>query len=199
MRIRLHCSASDEYWPLMTLTAANRAEYCVRWGIDLDLRKYDPSLSLTYQRTDFELDALQHCDWLWFMGVDTCITNMTVDVRKLITDHGNIDVLIGDDTWGINNDSTFIRNCPQSITWLKNVRKDLDKMSDQDSMAQWFSKMPELHVKHVCHKLFNAYPVRHEYADPGYWDPGDFVAHWPGIPNEYRLPYVTEILKQVVR
>lgn len=199
VNITLSCSASEEYWNLMSLTENNRKEYCDRWQINLRLHKYSPDIPMNKWRQTTQLEHLKSCDWLWFMGVDTCITNMTVDVRQLISSFGQCDVIASDDTWGLNNDVMFIRNCYQSEVFLNQVRAMTDKMTDQDAMVTMFRRQKRLTVRRVCHKLFNAYPHRKEYHDPGYWDVGDFIAHYPGLSNELRMELIPQQLNQVVR
>ena len=201
MKLLLHCAASDttDYWPMMELTRANREEYCTRWGVDLDLHRYDPLKPLNIQRTQCTIDALRKTEWLWFMGVDTVITNMTIDVRKMITSFGDIDCLASNDVWGLNNDVMFFRNCPQTLKFLEAIIPMLDRMSNQDAMMRLFPTIPGFRVKRICHKLFNAYPHRKDYKDPGYWDPGDFIAHYPGLPNNFRTELMIQQLAQVVR
>jgi hypothetical protein len=183
----------------MEMTKTNREEYCFRWGIELDLHKYNSQTSVTIQRTQCIIDALKRCEWLWFLGVDTCITNHTIDVRQLIASFGDVDCIASDDTWGLNNDSMFFRNCEVSFRFLEAVLTMTGKMTDQAAMMQLFKTTPEFRVKRVNHKLFNAYPHRKTYPDPGYWDVGDFVAHYPGLPNSLRLELIPQQLAQVIR
>ena len=202
MKITLLTAATAEYKPLADLVLPNKKEYCSRYNVDLLVRTHTRYLmDLTKaERTSMTIEALSGCDWLWFMGMDILITNMTVDVRTMIVSFGDNVIAIGHDANGINNDSVFFKNDPRTFAFLERtkelqVKREVDQ--DQNAMKRAFQDMPELPVSHVSHKLFNAYPMAPMH--PGAWAKGDFVAHFPSMSLGERVTHMAPYLLQVVR
>lgn len=172
--------SSKSYWELFKLTTPNKLNYCLKYGFTLHAVH-----SENVWRQKLQLDVLKYCDWLWFLGADTIITNYNIDAKSLC--YSNADFVIGLDEYGINNDSFFIRNCPKSMEFLTKVLFLLNRSypNDQEAMKQVIKDMPEYRVKIVNQKLLNSY-YNLEYGRPltaerGNWEKGDLVLHTPGI------------------
>ena len=202
MKITLLMAASEEYWSLMELSGPNKMEYCLRHKVQLAMAVHDRigSDGNWGQRPQFMLDALDSYDpdWLWFMGADTLITNMKIDIRKLCT--LNKDFIIGVDVHGINNDSFLLQNNKASRDFLKRILCRHDMPTDQHAMH--FEKGVNLRTSLVPQRLFNSYKYdEYQYGEQpkGTWRPEDFVIHFPGMPNERRIALMTEYLGKVVR
>lgn len=179
-------AATREYWPLMTLTAPNRLEYCLKHQYALVTRIFTPitSTAFHYEREEFILDTLKTTDWLLFMGCDTCFTNMNIDLleqligRKSDTEATTKepDIVYGvckEGTAGIvglNNDVVLFKNCPAVVEFLQAVialrhffpnDQAAMKMLLDASEAQYKTtpnKPGLLYSKPVPQKLLNSMP-----------------------------------------
>lgn len=196
----------NDYWGVLSLTAPNKLEYCIRHKIQLTVathKNYDPYTNWG-EREMFVLDALNSydTDWVFFQGADTLITNMAVDVRTLLDPA--FDVIIGIDINGINNDSMFFQNTPNTKEFLKRVmyQRVGNLLHDQDAMNLILKEMPELRLSRVRQRLFNSMKYdEYGYGDypQGNWQSGDFVIHFAGLTNQKRAQLITEYLGKVVR
>ncbi len=208
-------SVSEEYIPLAKITAPNKMAYAFRWGFGLHVgRHFKRDYDLWGIRQAQILNTLPMSDWLWFMGADTVITNMTIDARKFcIADE--YDAVIAYDVNGINNDSWFIRNCPASYAFIERVLHLRGKYpTDQDAMKSVLGllgngePMPGFRMAYVSQRLFNSYlygrPEYGSYSDQqkadrgGGWHHGDFVVHFAGIDLPSRMVLAQQYLNAVV-
>ncbi len=208
-RITLLISASQEYWKLAEYCAPNKLEYCLRHGIQFTMRKH-VKISPWGERPQFMLEELERMhdgDWLWFMGSDTLITNMTIDVRKFLTDDAP-DFTIAKDMHGINNDVFFLRKTKESVAFLKGVLALNKLYSDDQQAMNHLLRMGEVTVKYETMEamnsyLFDEYPYYKDMglstASDGHWRPGRFILHLPGMSNERRYALMEKHLPLVVR
>ena len=202
MRISLLTAASTDFWNIMQFTAPNKLDYCLKWGVQLSMRKHDLDRVLPWgEREVFMLDTLKECDWLWFMGADTLIMNHTIDVRIFLDER--YDFIIGKDVNGINNDVFFLRNNHKSQLFLHKVLASNSYFpQDQTAMHYVAEMIPSFKVSVVHQKLFNSF-LYSEYHYPddkgGSFTEGDFVLHLPGMPNHRRLQLIREYLPKVIK
>ena len=202
MIVTLLTAASESHWPIMELSLPNKAEYCAKHKIQLDARKHVNIEYIHGERQLFSLDALDHCDWLFFNGADTLIMNQQVDVRVFIDPY--YDLIIGLDVNGINNDVLLLKNCQKSRTFLECVlaMKNLCP-NDQVAMAHTIQNLPGFKTKAVHQRLFNSYLYKeypyHKTDNGGTFELGDFMLHLPGLPVERRLELMNEYLPKVIR
>ena len=204
MEITLFTLSTNEFWFLNKLTAPNKMEYCVRWGLQMSMRK----LAYPYPwglKGEYILNTLNECDWLWFMGADTLIMNQTIDVKTLIDDQ--YDFIIGKDVNGINNDVFFLKNSVASREFMKAVvDQRLILPDDQHAMKSFMGVIPNFKYNIVSQKLFNAYLYSTEPAYASYpgvhegdFKPGDFVLHFPGMDNIRRQFLINKHLPGVIK
>jgi hypothetical protein len=203
MKITLLTITSQSYWPLLEITEPNRVEYCLRHGIQRSLRTHSGNAMLVSKERIGEMlqELKSDCDWLWFCGTDTLITNHTIDVRDFLDE--DYDLIIAKDINGVNNDVFFLKNNSRSEDFLYSASTFVrDFSDDQAAMVHVIGLMKDLKVKYVHQKLFNSY-LYTEYTYPddggGNFTEGDFLLHLPGLPNERRYQIFKEQLKKVIK
>lgn len=203
MKVTLLTASSKEYWPLMAISSINKLEYCLRYGIQLSMAVHADidGYGNWGERESFMLDALDayDCDWLWFMGCDTLITNMQTDVRTMCDPQ--FDFIIGKDINGINNDSFLLQNTKASKDFIKRVMYRRDKGTDQCAMNEEM-EAEGLRVALVSQRLFNSFKYDEYRYGPypdGNWQDGDFVIHFPGLRLARRIELMTEFAGKVRR
>ena len=206
LNITLLTTSSAEYWPILKLTAQNKLEYCLKHEIQLNIRKHSSYLNMQQmgiERQEFMIDALNECDWLFFMGADTLIMNQTIDARDIIKRHPHNDFIIGKDVNGINNDVFFIRNCAASFNFLRCVKEhNLHVANDQMAMNDFIGNVEDFNTIIVSQREFNSY-LYSEYHYPndegGSFHDGDFVLHLPGISNPRRKELIKIYIDKVIK
>lgn len=219
MKFALVTAHNATYQPLADITwDQNKKLYAERHGYDAiamtDGFKF-PVMQISFERTQLIIDLLESgkYDWIHACGCDTMITNFTIKLEDLADD--NYDFVIATDCYNINNDSFLARNSPTTISWLKHVceirEQYLDaKWLDQSAMIDTIGMMGN-RIKIVPQRELNAYNydlypglVPHIYkkdllGNDGQWQPGDFLIHWPAVPNNQRITMAQQMLTQVVK
>jgi hypothetical protein len=207
MNVCLLTQASNSFWTLMHYCAPNKLEYCLRWKLKLYVDYVNKDDVTSYGRQNAILDIFKHsdCDWVWFMGADTIIMNQTIDVRQYIDD--NFNFIIAQDFNGLNNDSCFYKNTPQTIEFINRTIHHLS-VQPNDWFAQTEARkdMPDLKIKIVPQKLFNCYLYDTDPAYAGYprnlegdYKDGDFILHFPAMCNNHREELFKQYLPKVIR
>lgn len=195
----------------MELCAPNKLEYCLRHGVQLTIKKHSDSVVSSWgERTEFmieELERMPQGDWLWFMGADTLITNMTTRLDSILTDDAP-DFIIAKDMHAINNDVFFLRRSDASLAFLQEVHSLKREFGDDQQAMINLLQRDKIGVRYETQVPFNSYLFdqyryyknMHLSTDsPGHWVPGRFVLHLPGLPVEKRIELMTAKLKEVVR
>ena len=136
-------------------------------------------------------------DWVWWLDNDAMITNFDIKVEDLVdTDYH---VIMPTDIAALNTGSFIVRNSAQAREWLefllskKKEYKDDKKWFEQQAVIDFYPKFQEL-FKIIPQQWLNSYDYKMYNVEgtdllgqDGQWYPGDFVIHWPGLPNESRI------------
>ncbi len=202
-RISIFTTCSDDYWDLTRIGAMSKAEYAIRHGYQLILVKNEGSMVLTQERVLQILGHIRDCNYLFFMGADTVITNMNVKIEDIIAKYPDKDIVVGRDINGMNNDVMLIRNSLTSVVYFSNVLNNFKNFyTDQNAMTFIYPEIPGLNYIEVPQREFNSMPYwlypYGEYPE-GTWQKGDFVFHCPGLDMETRKKVMLEIKEQIVR
>ena len=208
MIITLMTVSSDSFWYIFRHTVPNKVEYCLRWGLQFDMRKLSVGFHWT-EKVKMMLDDLEHCDWLWFMGGDTLIMNHTIDVKRFI--NKDFDFIVGKDYNGINNDVCFIKNSEASKKFLNKMLTDFSHLhDDQEPMKMIINAqqqlIPDFKYCIVPQRFFNSYLYSTENAYDMYpkdyegdYKHGDFVLHFPGMDNYRREELIQKYSKEIIK
>lgn len=202
-------STFDAYWRIMELCAPNKLEYCLRHGVQFQMRRHT-QYSPWGQRTDFMRETLEQMDdgdWLWFMDTDTVITNMTVKLDSILTPDAP-DMIVAKDMNGVNNGVFFLRKSPATVEFLRAVKALNTELPDDQAAMVKLLDAGAISVRYVEQDVFNSY-LFDEYGyykglglsteSIGHWRPGRFVLHLPGMTNRRRVTLMEQKLKEVVR
>lgn len=219
MKFALVTAHNDAYQPLADITwDQNKKLYAERHGYDA-IAMTDgfqfPVLQISFERTQLIIDLLESgkYDWIHACGCDTMITNFNIRLEDLADN--DYDFVIATDCYNINNDSFLARNTPTTIAWLQHIvdvrERYLDaKWLDQSAMIDTIGMMGD-RIKVVPQRELNAYNydlypglVPHIYkkdllGNDGQWQSGDFLIHWPAVPNHQRIIMAQQMLTQVIK
>jgi len=197
-----------DYQPLADFTwTQNKLEYAKQHGYKyfcktdgFTLPKHavgGEKLKLFREYFDNNIDV----EWIWWCETDTLITNYNIKIEDHIDN--NFHFVIGTDGNGLNAGSFFLRNSIQGnayLNWLISVWPKYEDhyfyeqqaMIDSLTMPEWLPI-----IKVVKQHCFNSHDCWPNSWEPGYgfdklggrawWEPGDFMVHWPGSSLETRL------------
>lgn len=129
------------------------------------------------------LESWDDADWLWWIDTDAIVTNRTIRLEDLAK-HG--DVVLTCDGNGINSGSMIFRTIPEvrrTLVEMLNNRSvfDFPPWHDQNAFAYKLWGISD-RVRVIHKRRLNSYP-----SD---WQRGDFVLHWPGMPNHERIKLI---------
>lgn len=146
------------------------------------------------------LDVMQtnpDVDWVWWLDNDAMITNFDIKAEDLVDNDYHI--IMPTDIAALNTGSFIVRNSTQAREWLeflltkKAEYKNDKKWFEQQAVIDFYPKFQEL-FKIIPQQWLNSYDYKMYNVEgidllgqDGQWYPGDFVIHWPGLPNEVRI------------
>jgi glycosyltransferase involved in cell wall biosynthesis len=136
-------------------------------------------------------------DWVWWLDNDAMITNFDIRVEDLVDLEYH--VIMPTDIAALNTGSFIVRNSAEVKEWLefllskKAEYKNDKKWFEQQAVIDFYPKfqhlfkiIPQQWLNSYDYKMYNVEGVDLLGQD-GQWYPGDFVIHWPGLPNEARI------------
>jgi len=216
-RICILTGHQDVWLPLAKLTTySNVAEYAMRWSHDMMVLsgnmpgvEYYPLLRL---QEAVKLAESGKYDWIWVLGADLLITNMTIPLTKVID--SDFHLIISSDWNGWQADSFLLRCSPDGIRFISSVIFKFDEYANRPHKEQ--DAMFDLSPRHrnVCklvpQRMLSAYnyDLYEDWAGissidlkghSGQWQPGDFIIHWAGMNLPIRLEQAAKYIPQIVR
>lgn len=225
MKIAVVQGHMENYAELAKLTTyGNKAEYCARHGYDLHVKTEGFTMAsvhpVTWDRLRFMFNLLKtgKYDWIWTVGTDTLITNMTVKLEELIDPAYHF---ICSCEWcsPMQADSFLTRCSPEGVTYIEFL---LGKFGDfranpwveQAAMLAYRDRFKDM-IKILPQRAMNAYDYqlylsmypdekkvvegKDFFGQSGQWQPGDFLIHWPGLKLHQRLDLVKEYTPKIIR
>ena len=202
--------STEEYKPLADITNANKVEYCSRWEYLFRSYTVKATPGFPFDKLVAVKEALDYCDWVWYTGTDSLITNMAMSLQNVI-DNG-VDFIITTDRNGINADSFAVKSSIIGIAILDrliSMRDDYpaEKEHEQGAIKELMaSQVYKDNIRILPQRQMNSYDYRLYGGDNhdklgtcGQWQEGDLLIHWPGTSFEHRMRLAQEYLGKVVR
>lgn len=199
---------TDNYQDLADLTwYKNKVKYAEKHGY-LALPK---TANFSPEQVHFDkfvhiLDVMKthpNVDWVWWIDNDAMITNFDIKVEDLVDN--DYHVIMPTDIAALNTGSFIVRNSTQGREWLEFL---LSKKAEYKNDKKWFEQQAVIDFYPKFQDLFKIIPQQwlnsYDYnmynvvgvdllGQDGQWYPGDFVIHWPGLPNEARVRLAQQI------
>lgn len=218
------CCHTPEYAEIAKRTIyENKGEYARRWNHDLVvLTDVNPDYScpeghvggMTWDRLReaVRLAKTTDYDWIYIVGGDTLITNMTISLTSLIDDAYHF--IIANDCNEWNADSFLFRCSIAGIDFMEDVLAQFDRLKnhcwvEQQAMIEVRDKHPGI-WKVLPQRAMNSYNYdlypnkggrdgKDCVGNDGQWQPGDFLIHWAGLPPHVRMEQIEKVWPQIVR
>jgi hypothetical protein len=206
-------SLADFTWNQNKVLYANKHGYRTFCKTDNFLKTVTVGYEKIFYIKDLMIDN-PDVEWFFWLGTDTLITNFNIRIEDRIDN--NFHFIVATDGNAINADSFLVKNSEQGralIDWIaNNVQKyDAHYFREQQAMIE-ASEMDEWRhiIRVVQQHLINSHDCWPNHYLPGFgydklggrawWEPGDFVVHWPGSSLETRLlRMVPHYMPQVIK
>ena len=208
------------YQPLADITwYKNKVKYAEKHGYRAFLKTegFRPA-DLGFQKLDLAKDVFKNhpdCEWVWWTGTDTLITNFACRIEDRIDN--NYHFIVATDVNGINTDSFLVRNSPEGNEFINEVlskEEEANRYWDKEQRAiartlglpatgeQWpispfvtlnekYSSIakivPQRYMNSYNYQLYHYQDHRDKLGVNGNWEPGDWLIHWPGTMFEHRM------------
>jgi hypothetical protein len=226
MNIAVFDSHMDNYAEMASFTIPNKQEYCQRHGYTflskiITESELMPAIHpVTWDRLRLLIELLRsgRWDWIWTIGTDTMITNMTTKLESLIDEDYHF-IISCEWCSPMQADSFLACYSPECLSFLDAVMSLYGQFKshcwvEQAAMIELLPKFKDW-IKILPQRAMNSYDYT-KYAEmypneeritkandyqgnSGQWQRGDFVIHWPGLKPWQRINFIKEILPQIVR
>jgi hypothetical protein len=225
MKIAVVQGHMENYAELAKLTTyGNKAEYCARHGYDLHVKTDNFTMAsvhpVTWDRLRFMFNLLKtgKYDWIWTVGTDTLVTNMTVKLETLIDPAFHF-VISCEWCSPMQADSFLTRCSPEGSTYIEYILSKFGEFKahpwvEQAAMLECKDRFKDI-IKILPQRAMNSYDYKlymemypdtekvkegtDYFGQSGQWQPGDFLIHWPGLKLHHRLQLVEEYTPKIVR
>lgn len=195
-RIALVTGYDAGYAAVGELSRPNKEAYCRRHGYAFVCRTdgFDPDRPASWSKVRFVREALGSAEWVYWGDADSLVMDSSVPLSRFCWDSADL-VLSGDPYNGINLGCFLAR----ATDWTRGFLARVDATAEFALHPWWenaavlslYASEPGVRrrVAVLPNALFNAYP----YPGGGY-EPGRFVAHFPGLAEAERLSAMRRFL-----
>lgn len=201
-----HSDLGSIAWP-------NKVAYAEKHGYGYFCKtdNFTNKISIQFEKFTLMLDlfdANPDIDWIWWLDNDAMITNYDIKLENIVDPEYH--VIVTTDVATVNGGCFIVRNSIQGKEWLKFMLyigqkeyKD-NRWPDQQPMADFFIKYRDI-IKVVSQRTMNSYDYKlygvegiDQLGQSGQWHPGDFVLHFPALPNSARIQLMKQYIPQIV-
>ena len=190
----------------------NLVEYAKRHSYYIACKKdnFSTDYLIYFEKIKFILDTFKDnpdLDWIWWLDCDAMITNYNIKLENIIDN--DYDVIMSTDFNGLNCGSFLVKNSNRGKAWLEMIfsQRYVYKFyshpwPEQIIIMETARNYTEI-LKVVPQKTFNSYYYSLYGSNYGHdgsgldrlgisgnWQPGDFVIHFPGYPNNQRIEWI---------
>jgi hypothetical protein len=190
----------------------NLVEYAKRHSYNIACKQdnFSTDYLIYFEKIKFILDTFKDnpdLDWIWWLDCDAMVTNYTIKLENIIDN--DYDVIMSTDFNGLNCGSFLVKNSNKGKAWLEMIfsQRYVYKFyshpwPEQIIIMETARNYTEI-LKVVPQKTFNSYYYSlygsnygHDgsgldrLGTSGNWQPGDFVIHFPGYPNNQRIEWI---------
>ena len=201
-----HADLGAVSWP-------NKVAYAEKHGYGYFCKTDDftNKISIQFEKHILMLDIMEanpDVDWVWWLDNDAMITNFDVKLEGIVDP--DYHVIMTTDVATVNGGCFMVRNTEQGREWLRFMleigQKEYadNRWPDQQPMADFFIKYRDI-VKIVPQRTMNSYDYRiygvdgiDQLGQSGQWHPGDFVIHFPALPNPSRIQLMQQYQQHIV-
>lgn len=150
-------------------------------------------------------------EWILWLDADVLITNFATRLDEFVPQDDNIDLVMSRDCANLNLGVFLLRSSPSSLDLLEEVYNGAHITNETIHHVWWENKsFIDLYnasegvrnrTSLLPQKAINSYPIEHTgcFDASHKWSEGDFIVHFPGIPDELRAELFAKYLPRVLR
>lgn len=197
----------------------NKVKYAEKYGYDCIYKTDNFSKHIMFDKL-YCLDELFKSgkyDWIFWSDADAMITNFTTSIEQLTDD--NFHFIVATDFNGINAGTFLIRCSNEGRSFLDYQLNNVEKYikiqgQEQQCIQDAYDKTDfKKIIKIVPQKVMNSYQYelyQSRYGNRqncknkvdclgnnGDWEYGDFIVHYPDVPQHLRIILAKEMLKKI--
>lgn len=211
MKIGVFTHYDTYFEPVAAITVPIMREYCERHGYHFEAHTERLSeRRVVWDKVSLLLDNLHSYYLTFHIDCDVLITNHNLNIIPPAISLDRFyspDVILSQDCNGWNMGVMGVRNCDSAEKWLLrawHVGERAGIGSEQHAMYVAMHERPPHTVLTLPQSRSNAYPLpEYDEALPegcdGAWNPGAFLMHLPGMPNDKRVEIFKRYLPEIVR
>jgi hypothetical protein len=191
----------------------NKIPYCEKHGYELTAKTDGWSDVVYFDKIQYLLDVLENnpeVTWIWWLDCDALITNFTKRIEDMIDE--NYHVVISTDVNGLNAGSFFVKNSVEGRGWLSMILSWRQMYSwkkwdnpEQHPMIMTYIRyrdiiklVPQREVNSFDYTMYPGISSIDMLHTDGQWQPGDWIIHWPNIPNDKRIAMIAELQSKII-
>lgn len=201
---------------MAAMTVPNKIEYCRRHGYAYHEEVWTKAMFPGFERLPVLIHLLKcgHFDWIFWLGTDALITNLSVPVESLIDDRAGI--IVAADFNQIQLDSFLIQRRCGGLEIMERVwehheipigqwyeQSTLHALMREREFSKTVKFVPQRRMNAYHHAWYSEFPEsrtrRDVHGHDGEWQRGDFVFHIPGRPLEIKLRALKKVLPLIQR
>jgi hypothetical protein len=206
MNVAIAVAASDDYQPLIDVTNPSKVRYAQKHGYKFYHFVVPKEMGDACKKEAY--DRLWAAGWgddplslfVWIDG-DALIMNSDITIETIVNEHlGDGHFLWSYDHAGPNSGVYIARFSSQARHWLDRAYATMleNGLADETAMEILMVSKPFSDWVRVCPGwVMNAYDARMYGLDKythriNQFGPDSFIAHFPGIPNDTRIPILKD-------
>lgn len=211
MRVVIASAGSPDYADLAAVTNPSRVAYAKKHGYAYVYKEIPKELGDACKR-EMYFDLLGYgFDVFVWMDLDSGVTNSSIRIEDICEEHLKDGHHLWSWDWAGPNSGVFItRFTPEGAHWLDRAYATMleNGLADETAMEILQTTEPFKRWVRTCPgTVMNAYPSELygwdkfglDYARTvNHWEPGSFILHLPGLPNEKRIPLLKKYLEQAI-
>lgn len=198
----------------------NKQEYCERHGYKFVHPELTDKIMRGFERLPNIIELLKsgEVDWVWVLGCDALITNMSIRLETIIDE--SYGMIVPADSLNTNIDSYLINRKNKGLEILETLvqfhgnpiggweeQSTLDFLCDLTIFKNVRKIVPQRTMNSYRCSLLHVYDYlgkgfveeKDSLGNDGNWQPGDFVLHVPGVDYETKMKVLTETVPQIQR
>lgn len=188
LNIAMLTAFNQEQQSLAEWSIPNKQQYCARHGYRLIVcdKGFDASRPPAWSKIKFLKEHLNSYEWVFWSDVDSLVMNGEFRLEEFIDEAYDLIISqedLGVGVYNLNSGQMFFKNSPWSNRFLNEIYAQTQFLNDRlwenrALLHLWEREDLSAHIQVVTQRRFNSYLQNYQT--------GDFMLHFPDLPNEKR-------------
>ena len=174
------------------ISVENKKRYAARHGYAFECVRtgFDSSRAASWSKIPFIAERLASYRWIFWTDADALVMNGSIRLESFL--YPEVDIVLSEaktPVQHINAGHGLYASTPFTRMFLRRVWTHdapwIDMPWEQEAINQLLSRYTLPRIRVVPNRLFNAFAELP--GDPAPYTPGDFIVHFPGVPDKLPL------------